>query len=105
VVAVTDVDPAVVSRALIVWTGWGTSSWPLRDDTAIDAVFGVELAPALRESIRSLEEDFYSSNARLTVPDTDTMAAVAAAEFRERHPEIPEEAVRALAWCYAFDYK
>jgi len=33
------------------------------------------------------------------------MAELASAEFARKHPEISAEAIRALAWCYTFDYK
>lgn len=92
-------------RALIVWSGWGSTPWPLRQDAAVVEAFGAKEAPALLESIRELEDDFYSTDARLTIADLDAMAAAAAAEFRERHPELADEAVQALAWCYTFDYK
>lgn len=101
----TQLDSTVLSRAVIVWSGWGTASFPLREDAAVIAAFGAEQAPALLERIRELEDDFYESDARLTIADLDAMGAAAAAKFRERHPEISNEAVRALAWCYTFDFK
>ena len=30
---------------------------------------------------------------------------LAAARFRENHPDLSEKAIQALAWCYTFDYK
>lgn len=101
----TRLDPSFLSRAVIVWSGWGRAQWPLRDDSSIAEAFGEEIAPALLKALHELEDDFYSSEARLTVADLDAMGTTAAAEFRERHPEVTDEAVRALAWCYSFDYK
>lgn len=98
-------NPARLSQAVIVWSGWGRAPLPLREESAIVEAFGEEMAPTLLEGVRELEDDFYSSDARLTVADLDSMGAVAAAEFRERHPEVSDDAVRALAWCYTFDYK
>ena len=53
----------------------------------------------------ALEEDFYTSTAYQTVPGRAEMAAQAASEFRERHPEISSDAIEAFAWCYSFDWK
>jgi hypothetical protein len=33
------------------------------------------------------------------------MGDIASADFRSRHPDLCDEAVEALAWCYTFDYK
>jgi hypothetical protein len=33
------------------------------------------------------------------------MARQASAEFAAKHPDISAEAVKALAWCYTFDYR
>lgn len=35
----------------------------------------------------------------------DDVGPLAVADFRDLHPEVGEEAVRALAWCYAYDFK
>jgi hypothetical protein len=37
--------------------------------------------------------------------DLVEMGAIASAQFRQKHPEISDEAIRALAWCYTYDYK
>jgi hypothetical protein len=57
----------------------------------------------LLNAIEALAKDFYSSEAVHEVADLAEMGDRAAAEFRERHPEIAEDAVDALRWCYTFD--
>jgi hypothetical protein len=49
--------------------------------------------------------DFYASDARFAVADLTEMGDVAVDHFRKAHPEVSDEAVRALAWCYTYDYK
>lgn len=94
-------DSETVSRAIIEWTGWGSASWPSRDDSMLTTTFGEEIAA----EVKSLEADFYASGARLHLADLQTMGDTAEAEFQSKHPEISDEAVRALGWCYTFDYK
>jgi hypothetical protein len=53
--------------------------------------------------IHSLVDDFCFSDAEDEVADLAQMRDRAAAEFRGRHPEIAEDAVQALRWCYTFD--
>ena len=55
--------------------------------------------------IRALEDDFYATDARFKAPDLVTMADMAADDFRGKHPEISEQAVEALVWCYTWDSK
>jgi hypothetical protein len=55
--------------------------------------------------VRALEEDFCSSTANQVVSGLVEMADLAASEFRGRHPEISDDAVEALAWCYSWDWK
>ncbi len=62
---------------------------------------GVDLVHA----VHRLEDDFYRSDARLTADDLVLMGEQAAAEFRALHPEVGEDAVQALKWCYTYDFK
>ena len=94
-----------LTRAVVLWTGHGTRSWPQRDDSALVREFGEERGLDLLMVLRSLEADFFSSDAHLTEPDLQAMGERASEEFRSRHPDAPSALVNALAWCYSFDYK
>ena len=95
----------LLSWAVVVWTGWGRTSWPLRDEAALEDVFGSELARDLMTLIRDLEAEFYESDARFVASSPRELGDLAAARFRSRRPELPEELVQALSWCYTYDYK
>lgn len=99
------VDSALISEAVVVWSGWGGYSWPHRDDDRIRATFGARLAPELVTAVHQLEDDFFKSEAWRTDADLTAAGERAAAEFRDGHPEIAEQAVQALAWCYTYDWK
>jgi hypothetical protein len=94
-----------VGEAIVIWCGWGRESYPSRNDNSLVEHFGSQVATTLLPLIRELEDDFYSSDARYTTADVAEMASISVAQFMRKHPEIPEEAARALAWCYTFDYK
>lgn len=98
------VEP-ILSEALVVWTGWGRTTRPVRDENLVVQEFGAEQAVVLLPRITQLEDEFYASDARFTAADLREMGEVAAAQFRSKHSEVSEEAVKALAWCYTFDYK
>lgn len=94
-----------ISRAIVLWTGYETETWPSRDDDRFALLVGADAAIDLLPEVRRLESEFYESKAHNTVAGIGEMARAAAAEFRERHPELSEQAVEALAWCYAWEWK
>ncbi|GAA4369951.1 hypothetical protein [Agromyces bauzanensis] len=75
-----------LTRAVVEWTGWGTTPRPARDDARVIARFGGEAGPALAKAARRLEADFSADSA----------------QFRAKHPEIGGDAVDALAWSSAY---
>ena len=94
-----------VGEAILVWSGWGRSSWPSRNDELVAKRFGQETAATLLPLIRQLEDEFYASDARHTAADPAEMASISSQQFTAKYPELPDDAVRAFAWCYTFDYK
>jgi hypothetical protein len=103
-----ELDPTLVSDALVVWTGKGSFAWPHRGaagELRLADRFGRDRAAELVKRIHELTSEFYASDARHTVAELSEMGDLAAREFRRRHPELSDEAVDALAWCYTFDYK
>jgi hypothetical protein len=99
------VDSRVVSDAVVVWTGFGSAPSPSRDEQRLTDRYGRELSRELLPALKSLEDEFYSSDAKTNAPTLVAMGEQASAAFRVLHPEISDEAVRALAWCYTFDFK
>jgi len=98
-------ESQLLTEAVLVWTGRGQKSWPHHDDSALMNHFGPEKASELLSKIKSLQDDFYSSNANLVADNLQEMGKIASEEFRKKHPEISEEIVQAFAWCYTFDFK
>ena len=99
------IDASLLSNAIIVWTGWGEASRPARDEARLIEQFGDEQATNLLPLIRELEDEFYASDARFRVEGLKEMGDVAADQFRNAHPELSRDAIKAFAWCYTYDYK
>lgn len=95
----------VISDAVVVWTGFGEAPSPDRDLQRLVEHFGPEVATEVVPQLRALEDDFYASEAIHHIADLAEATEAAASEFRERHPGLSEDAVRALAWCYSYDFK
>jgi hypothetical protein len=98
-------DSARLSTALIIWTGFGQTPWPQRDEERLARQIGTEATIELLPQLRKLEDDFYTTSAWKIAPDLPAMGHLASEDFRRQHPEISDEAVEALAWCYTWDHK
>jgi hypothetical protein len=98
-------DNRQLTEAVLLWTGWKQTAIPRRDDSLLVARFGSELASKLLAAIKSLEDDFYLSEAKYVASDLKEMEAMSAEQFKNKYPKIDDEIVKAFAWCYTFDFK
>jgi hypothetical protein len=94
-----------LAEAVRIWAGWGTSSSPSRDEQRVIQRYGSATTAKLLPVIKSLEDEFYASDARFTAIDMAEMAALASEQFVRKHPGIDKGIVDVLAWCYTFDFK
>lgn len=92
-------------EAVRLWTGWGQSTVPNRNDKRVLDRFGEEDAVKLLPLIKLLDEDFYASDAQLIAANLQEMERLASEHFKRKHPTVAEEIVIAFAWCYTFDFK
>lgn len=102
---INDLKSPKLIEAVRLWTGWGESRIPSRDDARLVDRVGEEAASQLLPLVKTLEADFYSSNARLVASNLQEMHEMASADFRQKHPMVADEIVEAFAWCYTFDFK
>ena len=98
-------DSPVFAEAFLVWTAYGQDMMPRRDDASVVSRCGPEAASELLPAIRSLMDEFYLSDAKYTAADLVEMGKVATEEFKAKHPEVADEVLKALAWCYTFDFR
>ena len=103
----TSDDVAALSAAIMAWIAWDDpdAKWPGRDDSRVAERLGREVAERLMPRVREIEEEFYTSPARHVAADAPEMHRMAIADFRAKNIELSEEAVRALAWAYAWDFR
>ena len=91
--------------AIVLWSGWGTSSFPSRDERRVLDYFGEEAGAGLLAIIKQLETDFYETQAHQTTAGLAEMGRLACEDFRLKHPEADDVIVKTLAWCYSYDFK
>ena len=92
-------------EAVLLWTGWKREMKPRRDDSTLIDRFGHERAGKLLAVIKSLEDAFYSSDAKYSAANLQEMESISIQQFKEKHPGLPDEVAKAFAWCYTFDFK
>lgn len=96
--------PDALNRAIILYTGRDISPFPVRDLDRLGGAFTAHDAADLAVEVDRLSHEFYEVK-----PDANETlieaADRAAAVFAKRHPELSADAVSALRWCFAYDWK
>ncbi|MDQ1727718.1 MAG: hypothetical protein QOK14_1763 [Frankiaceae bacterium] len=98
-----ELTPALLSEAIVEWTGKAHElRQPDRDTARLVARYGRDDAQRVVRALRKLQAEFDETE---RCPDETRWLAAdrAAATFAARHPELSTAAVEALRWCYAFD--
>jgi hypothetical protein len=88
-------DADEVSDAVLVWSGYGETSWPARDEGPLVARYGEHRALDLLPLVKTLECEVYESDVYRTEADLAAVGRKAARQFRLAHPEVSDEAVDA----------
>jgi hypothetical protein len=94
-----------LSEAIVLWCGYHSYPSPRLDEARVVTRFGEQRALDLIPLVRRLADEFDASDAAHTEPDIKLVGDKAAADFRAAHPELSEDAIEALAWCYTFRWK
>lgn len=104
-VKVNDWKSPLLVEAVLVWTGWGREIRPTRNVSALTNHFGAEVASELLPVIKFIADEFYATDAKYVAADLEEMERMAVTDFKMKYPSVAEEIVKALAWCYTFDFK
>ena len=102
---ITDVDPNLLKKAVLLWTGYRSEPFPCRHQQALSLEFSPREIKQLMPILNLIENDFYKSKAHVAAPNLMVMGEMAIADFRSMYPNLPEEIAQAFAWCYTFDFK
>jgi hypothetical protein len=90
---------------LALYVGWGASRFPRADASVVIDRFG---QPRSRQLLEAINEIFREANAVPVDWSKETLitAGHAARNYtRQQHPELSEEALKALEWKYTFDWQ
>jgi enamine deaminase RidA (YjgF/YER057c/UK114 family) len=100
--ALIDVTPEL-PEAVRLWAGWGKSPMPSRDEKRVLDHFGPTIADQQLRTIKTLESEFYASDANQTAAGMAEMESLSMKHFLDKRPEVPADVAKVFAWCYTFD--
>jgi hypothetical protein len=93
-------DP--LAKALKLYTGGGASVFPQQNADKVLAKFGLEIAQRvdlLVTELGMLQPDWTLHHSLAAATDWAT------AEMKSRHPDLHQEALKALGWSFSFWWK
>ena len=93
-------DP--INEALILYTGYGSSTFPRARTPQLVARFGEADATELKERILELMAELQQPMAESEKRSRKSVTERAIEQLQPRHPELDEAGLRALAWTFSF---
>lgn len=88
--------------AVLVYLGVGISSYPTRLADALADYFGEDRAEVLRERVDALLREAWLDRHDWGTTDLSEATRKVEANVRSSHPELSDDAVRALAWNFSY---
>jgi hypothetical protein len=89
------------SRALIVYLSVGRSPFPHADPEHLAEVFGEE-ATTLLPYVEGLTREIMDIEIDWTTHTLTSATELATAKMHTRHPELTDEAIKALDWYFSY---
>jgi len=93
-------DP--ISRALVVYTGFGKSPFPRARTGDLVTLFGEVAAADLKGRILGLFEEMLLPLPEEGKRSKKSVTERATEQMRLRHPELDDDGLKALAWTFSF---
>ncbi len=93
-------DP--INEAVAIYTAFGKSPFPRARSNDLIVQYGPERGAELKLRIVALLEDLQQSMPTGEKRSRKSVTEQAIEQFRPRHPELDESALKALAWTFSF---
>jgi hypothetical protein len=94
-------DPEL-SHATVLYLRFGSSSHPVRNPDGLTKEFGPSKGSELISQVRALVDESDGINIDWTKHSLKSARDEVLRIMRERHPELTDEAIQALAWRFSF---
>jgi hypothetical protein len=93
-----------VSDAIVIFLGFGSSPFPVKDRAALSRRFGLA-TPELERQVTILLDELNQIDVNWSIYTLATAGSMVEDLLRARHPNLSDAAIRALAWKFTFDWK
>lgn len=94
-----------ISAAVVAYLGVGVSPFPVRRDDAVVQIAEESGEDGLLAAVISLVAEVHAVGVDWSVDSMASAMARVAAHLRTNHPDLAEQAVSALVWKFAYDWK
>jgi hypothetical protein len=98
--------PPDLSRAVVLYIRWKSSSYPWEDEQAVIDEFGEEAGRELSNVARALlDTEEVISPLESGTMKTDDLLDLIMERVRIRVPDLSDEALAAIRWYFSYQYK
>jgi hypothetical protein len=100
--------PAVthdLSRAIALYLGWGVASVPSADIGRLRDEFGADRADSLGQRVEAVVREVDALPTDWSSESLEAAGERVGGIIRDRHPELTDEAVKALVWHFTWTWQ
>jgi hypothetical protein len=99
------VDSDDLSRAVLLYLGYGRASSPQRDVRRLVAEFGEHKGAAITSRVAAVLAELAGIDVDWATHSLVSGGELARSTMHARYPELAEAALNALAWKFMFDWR
>jgi hypothetical protein len=99
------IDPANLNRAIVLFLGYGISSYPDNQSARLTSEFGPELAFQLEQKVSQILDDLDLLKPDWSTQSFDSACIWAKEEMHRKYPELDSSALSSLEWAFSWGWK
>lgn len=94
-----------LSTAIVLFLGFGSASSPRKDSARLVQEFGAAQGALYETQVLSVIDEVGDIAVDWSQHSLQSAGEMVRAEMQRRHPDLSDEALRALAWKFTFDWR
>jgi hypothetical protein len=94
-----------LSKAVLLFLGFGSASSPSRDHARLIQQFGTIQGTAIASQVVALVDEVSQIQVDWSKHSFESAGNMVRSEMRACHPDLSDAALRALAWRFTFDWR
>lgn len=100
-----NISPSDLSQGIVLYLGFGKERSPREDSVGLIAEFGKEKASFMERQIVDLINEVNSIPINWDVNSLSSAGKEIHEVIRQNHPQLSEQALRAMEWKFTFDWR